>query len=918
MRNNILYLLNHKTLTDFEVPIIIKQGFGVFIPKIYTGLSKGESIAFDSVYSYDNSLINVNETDFKYLCNIEFFNSKDIFNNTTLFDIINFNFKAIFLTLLHVDSIKYISENFKGQIYVRFFGLGGEHSYYHILKDNNINVKQLKNVKYIFSYKEILDFEKSKHNFFNNNNSFYVPLGLPDTIVEKYNNIHNINNINKFVFICSKINLCPYYTNIYNQFNNLFKLNKDNFIILGKDNENIKDIDTRIINNLPDNDYYKTISNCKAMYYHSKEPRHLHYHPLEAIIIGIPIIFHSENLLSTYLYNSPGKCNSDKEVLEKFTRIINNDYNFINSIIEYQNILKEILTSNYNIRTFDMVFKDINKITSMEITPAMGIGDIIIEKLKSNSNNITISKINIPNFIFKKYRNHPEKALKNIINLINFLFDKTEIVINNTITANNQLFNLNIQQYPINRCYIYDEVKNKIPTFIIPYDNYIIFHTKVRLYPLMDQFIKNELHILQNFICSFKTNKKIILCGERNIENNYEKKVLNIISIYQDLLKLKNNNIVIDLTYDELYSGQDDFNNFLYDIELINKADCNINLGVGGSLSLVACFSKYNLIYLSEYLNDPHNTFGQTLKVLKVYTKGNLYSNIYQFINRIDDEYSITPRTYLNNNKIDKSAYFIGHNGLGDNITNSAAIRYLSNFYTKIYFICKNTYLNNVKLLFNDIQNVEIVPIISEDEFNHIKGIYDYIISNLNSDIFVSGFCHKHYIQSKITHPYLIKYNNEYKNSYTIHFNHIKEFYEDINLDLSIYYNFFYIKSCEKSKMLYKSISNYKICLAQSSAGYNNIIDIMNLNVTDNFIIIDINQNYYEKTKEQNLIKYELAQQFINIELVYYIDTILKCDKIYISDSCLACIVYPLYMTNKLLTNDITIIDRQCKQKISF
>ena len=66
------------------------------------------------------------------------------------------------------------------------------------------------------------------------------------------------------------------------------------------------------------------------------------------------------------------------------------------------------------------------------------------------------------------------------------------------------------------------------------------------------------------------------------------------------------------------------------------------------------------------------------------------------------------------------------------------------------------------------------------------------------------------------------------------------------------------------------------------------------LTPTDDNIIINIAKNFYESTKNINSVKYKLAQQFINIEIVYYIDTIINCDKIYISDSCLSCIVYPL------------------------
>ena len=89
-------------------------------------------------------------------------------------------------------------------------------------------------------------------------------------------------------------------------------MNDLDFTILGKDN---KIEDKRIRNNLLDAEFYDEIASHVGLYYHSKEERHLHYHPLEAIIIGTPIIFHDKSLLATaYLENSPGKCSSYEEV----------------------------------------------------------------------------------------------------------------------------------------------------------------------------------------------------------------------------------------------------------------------------------------------------------------------------------------------------------------------------------------------------------------------------------------------------------------------------------------------------------------------------------------------------------------------------------------------------------------------------
>jgi len=45
-----------------------------------------------------------------------------------------------------------------------------------------------------------------------------------------------------------------------------------------------------------------------------------------------------------------------------------------------------------------------------------------------------------------------------------------------------------------------------------------------------------------------------------------------------------------------------------------------------------------------------------------------------------------------------KKAFFLGHNGLGDNITMNGAINFLLNYFEEIYFLCKNIHQENVKL----------------------------------------------------------------------------------------------------------------------------------------------------------------------------------------------------------------------------
>jgi hypothetical protein len=62
------------------------------------------------------------------------------------------------------------------------------------------------------------------------------------------------------------------------------------------------------------------------MFYHSQEPRHLHYHPLEAIATGMPLVYMAGGLLEPLGGpDQPGMCRSYDEAREKITRLRNGD-----------------------------------------------------------------------------------------------------------------------------------------------------------------------------------------------------------------------------------------------------------------------------------------------------------------------------------------------------------------------------------------------------------------------------------------------------------------------------------------------------------------------------------------------------------------------------------------------------------------
>lgn len=266
----------------------------------------------------------------------------------------------------------------------------------------------------------------------------------------------------------------------------------------------------------------------------------------------------------------------------------------------------------------------------MNITPHLGIGDLLIIKMIQISNKIDISNININHELIVQNCENYDQKIYTIKNFLELLFPNSTYDINNT-TINFYNF---INTYKIKHTYIYDEIDNrKFINIKNEYSDYIIFHTKMRHDRLMDKFNNEMLVQLNNFLARFVSTKKILILGERNIGQNNETINHKTESLYNNLLVLKNNNHVIDLTHDELTCGNPDFDKCLYDIQLINKSLCNITFGIGGPLSICKAFSRNNISFIPFYELTPGKVIIDSMNIID----NTIVSNVDELEKRLHD-----------------------------------------------------------------------------------------------------------------------------------------------------------------------------------------------------------------------------------------------------------------------------------------
>jgi hypothetical protein len=259
-----------------------------------------------------------------------------------------------------------------------------------------------------------------------------------------------------------------------------------------------------------------------------------------------------------------------------------------------------------------------------------------------------------------------------------------------------------------------------------------------------------------------------------------------------------------------------------------------------------------------------------------------------------------------------KSAYFLSNNGLGDNILVNGALNYLSAYYEKIYFLCKDVNVHHIKYMY-DNTNIIPLPFDSNNEFNSCKQIlYNKYQEN---DVFISG-CHKSYLETKKT----INFNEDINTEYFIpsHFNFATDFYKDMNLNACIMFEYFNINITDEIINLYKDISNYKIIFlhsesSQSTINFNTIIN--KYKDLDEYLIISANENIYN----ENIDKYNIANKYIKLPtVIHYSQILINSEELHMIDSSISCLALCFKLSGKLLCKNFQIYNRFTNEEIDL
>lgn len=242
-----------------------------------------------------------------------------------------------------------------------------------------------------------------------------------------------------------------------------------------------------------------------------------------------------------------------------------------------------------------------------------------------------------------------------------------------------------------------------------------------------------------------------------------------------------------------------------------------------------------------------------------------------------------------------RKCYFLCHLGLGDNIIMIGCVRYLSLFYDEVYVISKIHNMENVKSFYADDPSIKVIGISNLYSEHFTLMTVFQSIDKTNTDIFISGFCHKSHFKSSIQHPFFL-HHTKYIDNPKIRFQFIRDFYKDINMDANIYHQYFHVPSTAASKMLYDQIKDYKIIFCHTKSSSHEIDVDLSQFTDQSYLVINPNKNMYPLHHP----KFEIAQKFVNLRLLDYLDTIKNASAIRMTDSSFCCLIQILESRNEL------------------
>jgi GNAT superfamily N-acetyltransferase len=219
---------------------------------------------------------------------------------------------------------------------------------------------------------------------------------------------------------------------------------------------------------------------------------------------------------------------------------------------------------------------------------------------------------------------------------------------------------------------------------------------------------------------------------------------------------------------------------------------------------------------------------------------------------------------------VKKKAFVLTHLGLGDHLTASGMVRYLSTKYDEVKVVCKNRNLRNLQLLYSDDSTISFYPVESDEYISPRFGFPEEKFRTIvdGYDVYRTGY----HLKGSVEDIPL-------------------GFYDDVNIPREIFWQYSYIPDTPRSSELFDLVKlhqKYVVLHHRNSQGEVFNVDkaLSRFNIDKNkTLVLSLNSNLYSDGHPFH----EIAEIIHKESIIHYKDLICHADLIILADSSIFC-----------------------------
>lgn len=351
MAKRIFFVTYHKVLLNTELKAYLDLGFEVVFPFFYDDIpdqsaKKNNSDEWLKINSSNSTLSN--ECLLKIL-RFNFFSNKKL--SREISRLLNEHFDYVIICQNPVWNLPFLKD-FKKSIFFRMYG---DIDTFSKFAKNNPEYKKLiinkQNFKFLPFSNLIIEHEEN----WVKQRCEIVPYWLEDDIYKLRDKWSPNYDANEIGMLCPNISN-SYYLRHFIYLKNYFE--ERYYKYFGVQTDNI--VDFNIVGTLTRKELLKKFTNLTGFLYHYRNENSLYLPPVEAIIIGVPVIFFPNSLMHRMLGNKvlPSLAMNEEDAKRKIDQLRYKDKKFITEVKRSQEEIIKIYDKKTNLKIFNGYFKN--------------------------------------------------------------------------------------------------------------------------------------------------------------------------------------------------------------------------------------------------------------------------------------------------------------------------------------------------------------------------------------------------------------------------------------------------------------------------------------------------------------------------------------------------------------------------------